>query len=1379
MIHETIIDKLAQVDILSVARSLLKTEWKQKGGQWWTISPFKQENTPSFTVHNRKGFYKCHATQKGGRVIGLVMEVAKLDFPQACRWLADFAGIEIPADTPEQAEQEKAIQAQKIRIRQASRQFASSTSTLLNAFLTERHIDEPTAKTFQIGYCPENDPSQFKGRIVFPICDMMGHPIGFGGRTLQPVTTDNPKYINSSTDEVYDKAKALYGWHIARHSVGTAGHALLVEGYMDVIMCHQHGITQAVATCGTALTPQQAKKIGRLIDEVVICRDDDSAGQTATLRDIKVLLAAGLHPAGLRLPDGMDPDDYLNKEGGPALQSLISSAKGWIEYLRDYYLSQHGEINTETGDVSLSVKKSSELLRLVIENLKLIPDALIQQEYAKQAASLLGISMEVMSKEVGINLRSATSAASTNGFRRTWEEYQAICDRFGIENTDFERTDRGFVGIKYIDIDGKPYKVRQGQKSVEAVRSTDAFERPNAVYLPPHLRLKGEDKEFLGWGNLLPLPSAPGLELEEHKKYGYPRPLFIVKDEITASILVQLGLPAVGINNYLGFARNKGHKELHAALVLLIEQYQFRHIVYAVPGEAWTLPDGKEVDMASNAMKYFNALISFNLCLKDMDKMLSYSLTMREGIGEKSADLWIEDLIYRIRQDGKDVRKEFLAFMGTEESPYLSISDITFSREQAIERMLLIENPQAFYDHYADQLPSEFRFKGKLYEVDVKSGAVQLVRGEGDEPDVKEENGAYYSRQRQGGWKQISNFVLECLLEVKADESFNLYKVTSRDTGVSQMTIISDKDFIDRAKFIGCIRRLNALKAYFKGSSQDCIEIQADAIQTAPEAEPLGHTLGLFKPHNFGKERKPFFVQGNGLITLEGEFVPVDEMGLVQYDGYTYFLPAHSNIRTADNHKNKYERQIKFSYRESGIDMQDWLQEFLTVHGDNGHAAFFFFLMSLYRDVIQDKFDERIPHLFLLGPKNAGKGSLQESISALFGQLMVLNLNDDPTSSAYRNHYAQYRNAFAVFNEANPSSVHSWMITGFKGAYDNQTRARMSGPATKEIDYGEVNSAVVIMGQEPSIYNQEAVSTRSIILHCEKEKYSTDEQARHDELKQKEKAGLGHILAGLLPYRGIISDQIAETAKSLQGRLKTEVDRLYGAGASALIDGRLYYNWGVCLAPIWILTSSGEISYVLSNKEILEFAATRIKGQAENMISKGLLEIFFDFITAFYWERSYEIYDHLVWHDKEKGSININLRGLYPKFQSYLSRVAPNLENATSSDLKRRFESHPAYTGYKKSGVWMGYKKDTSGRYVRRKQQKYNSLGEAFWEEGEGIRKPSSGYMFDAEKLGLQLPTPIFPWDDLADHEEHPEPALSPAPSAAVNGSIQDLKVPF
>ena len=176
--------------------------------------------------------------------------------------------------------------------------------------------------------------------------------------------------------------------------------------------------------------------------------------------------------------------------------------------------------------------------------------------------------------------------------------------------------------------------------------------------------------------------------------------------------------------------------------------------------------------------------------------------------------------------------------------------------------------------------------------------------------------------------------------------------------------------------------------------------------------------------------------------------------------------------------------------------------------------------------------------------------------------------------------------------------------------------------------------------------------------------------------------------------------------------------------------------------------------------------------------------MFWDFINAFYWDRAYEIYDNLVWHDKEKDQINIKLGGIFPKFQRYIKSVASNIENTTKSDLKRRFESHPAYLGYDKGNAWVGYKRLSSGQYLRKKRHHVTTKGEAIILEGQGQRWKTSAFTFDAKKLdSLELRTPVFPWDE---DQIDPAPGGVPVPQqngqqAADNGMKmhKPLKAPF
>jgi len=339
-------------DIVEVVSGYVKLE--KKGRSYWGLCPFHNEKTPSFSVEPNKQFFYCFGCNKGGSVIHFIMNIENLEFVEALKFLADRAGIALP-ETEDPQEREKAEQRKVILEinRQAARFYfrslAGKDGLKAQNYLKKRGLLAKTIKQFGLGYAPaewdgltrellkQHFPAdlliksglsiraksgelvdRFRDRIMFPIFDIRGNIVGFGGRVLDG---SMPKYMNSPDTPVYNKSRELYGLNYARMS--PSKRLLIVEGYMDVISLHQAGIDFAVASLGTALTRMQAWILKKYSEEVIIAYDSDSAGQAATMRGLDILEETGCNVKVLILPEGKDPDEYIRIHGPDKFKNLI------------------------------------------------------------------------------------------------------------------------------------------------------------------------------------------------------------------------------------------------------------------------------------------------------------------------------------------------------------------------------------------------------------------------------------------------------------------------------------------------------------------------------------------------------------------------------------------------------------------------------------------------------------------------------------------------------------------------------------------------------------------------------------------------------------------------------------------------------------------------------------------------------------------------------------------------------------------------------------------------------------------------------------------------------------------------------------------------
>ncbi len=345
---------------------------KKSGRNLLGLCPFHHEKTPSFSVSPEKQFYHCFGCGAGGRVIDFVMKMEHLDFVEAVRFLADRAHIPLPANANGQVSRQDVTE--KERFYALNREAAVFFHEMLYAvrgdqarnYLLGRGLTENTVKHFGLGYAPDSWDAllkhllqkgysremaakaglaghkenryydSFRNRVMFPIIDLRGNVIGFGGRVLDD---SKPKYLNSPESPVFLKSQHLYGLQFAKNENGRS--LLIVEGYMDVIALHQAGICNAVAALGTAFTEDHAKLLKRYADQVTLCFDSDEAGRKATARCIEILAGQKIKVRVLVQKDAKDPDEYIKRFGKAAFLKELEQAPGQIEYriqqLRERY----------------------------------------------------------------------------------------------------------------------------------------------------------------------------------------------------------------------------------------------------------------------------------------------------------------------------------------------------------------------------------------------------------------------------------------------------------------------------------------------------------------------------------------------------------------------------------------------------------------------------------------------------------------------------------------------------------------------------------------------------------------------------------------------------------------------------------------------------------------------------------------------------------------------------------------------------------------------------------------------------------------------------------------------------------------------------------
>jgi len=427
MISRSTIDQIYQATIIEEVVGEF-VHLKRSGSAYKGLSPFANEKTPSFFVVPSKGIYKDFSTGKGGNVVDFLMQHEKLSYPEALRWLAAKYKIEIEEEKQSDEQlQEKSEREQLSLVSEfAARYFQEQLhdgeegKAIGLSYFQERGFREDIIRKFQLGYCPDKWDAMtqaalahqyqleylvktgltreregktydfFRGRVMFPIHNISGKVIAFGGRTLK-ADKDIAKYFNSPESDLYIKSNVLYGLHLAKNNIVKYDMCYLVEGYTDVVSMHQAGVENVVSSSGTSLTEGQIRLIRRYTPNITILYDGDSAGIKASFRGIDMILKEGMNVRVLLFPDGDDPDSFARKHSSEEIQTFIASnARDFISFKTSLLLEDAGN----------DPVKRAALIRGIVESIALIPDGISRSVYVQECSRLLNMNEQVLLQEL-------------------------------------------------------------------------------------------------------------------------------------------------------------------------------------------------------------------------------------------------------------------------------------------------------------------------------------------------------------------------------------------------------------------------------------------------------------------------------------------------------------------------------------------------------------------------------------------------------------------------------------------------------------------------------------------------------------------------------------------------------------------------------------------------------------------------------------------------------------------------------------------------------------------------------------------------------------------------------------------------------------------
>lgn len=441
-IPDHIIDQVRQsTDIVDLIQSYVPL--KRAGTNFRALCPFHNEKTPSFNVHPQKQIFHCFGCGVGGDVFKFVMLRENLNFIEAVRLLARRAGIELQEEQAPSGET-VASASRKELLYQLHEDVCALYQKILasdprgedgRAYLKKRGVSPDSVKAFRLGFAPDawdsvlkwatnkgiatdvlevsglvtrnekgNLYDRFRGRLMFPICDEQGRVIAFSGRVLNPEAKE-AKYVNSPETPIFKKGQTFYGLDKSKRALLDAHVAIVCEGQLDLIACHEAGIVNIVASQGTAFTERHGRLLKRYVDEVVMMFDSDAAGQNAATRSVDALLQAGLSVRVATVPAGHDPDSLVRKEGADALRRVVESSRPFLEFYLDYLCAQH-DPRSDTGRAAIA--------KLMAETLAKLPNAALGYPAVTATARRLQVPESVVRSEIRNAARSQRRDAFTD-----------------------------------------------------------------------------------------------------------------------------------------------------------------------------------------------------------------------------------------------------------------------------------------------------------------------------------------------------------------------------------------------------------------------------------------------------------------------------------------------------------------------------------------------------------------------------------------------------------------------------------------------------------------------------------------------------------------------------------------------------------------------------------------------------------------------------------------------------------------------------------------------------------------------------------------------------------------------------------------------------
>ncbi|MBR2976625.1 MAG: DNA primase [Alistipes sp.] len=511
MIDRDTIDRIyATIDIVDIVGDYVTL--KRKGVNYEACCPFHQEKTPSFKVSPARGIYKCFGCGKSGNAVNFVMESENITYPEALRLLAKRYGIDVKEEalSEEQIERNNNRESMFVLNEWSANYFqrymfneAEGRSVALSYFSSQRGFSDATIHKFGLGFCPSSGSrfsddaraagykeefllstglsikretdghlrDRFYDRVIFPVHNVSGRVVAFGGRTLR---TDKKvaKYQNSPESEIYSKSRELYGLFFAKKAIQQADMVIIVEGYADVISMHQAGVENVVASSGTSLTEEQIRLVGRFTKNITLMYDGDAAGVKAAMRGVDLILKEGLNVRIVLLPEEHDPDTFARAYSSDELRQYISdNAQDFLAFKARLLL----------GEAQNDPMRRTEAIRDMVQSLSLIEDNIKRAEYIRYCSEIMSINEEILAVDV------AQKRSDVRGNREAQEFLRRQQTQGGATNVlqSMSGVESGGTTIETLERDLAKYLIKYGHLYFDLIDedSNDVLHNNVASYI--------------------------------------------------------------------------------------------------------------------------------------------------------------------------------------------------------------------------------------------------------------------------------------------------------------------------------------------------------------------------------------------------------------------------------------------------------------------------------------------------------------------------------------------------------------------------------------------------------------------------------------------------------------------------------------------------------------------------------------------------------------------------------------------------------------------------------------------------------------------------------------------------------------------------------